>query len=165
WGHRLFNRPIFTAGFFKPNIYNGPLPRFKPQPDHIFGMIHKRRTARNRRIERQRTLMYQLKDPQVEDQFESSLADFHATFQRDAARAMGPTPPDHLRQLRAARREKVANKTRERKREARGEVLSATRRRSRLGFPAHVLARWAPAVRRANLLARRSASEVGYWGG
>jgi hypothetical protein len=43
-------------------------------------------------------------------------------------------------------------------------VLSATRRRSRLGFPAHVLARWAPAVRKANLLARRSASEVGYVG-
>jgi hypothetical protein len=63
---------------------------------------------------------------------------------------MRPTLPDLLRQLRAARGEKITNKTREREREARGEVLSATRRWSRLGFPAHVLARWVPAVFKAN---------------
>jgi hypothetical protein len=114
--------------------------------------------------------MYQFEDLRVENQFESSLAamggaqfehlfsgqqhraawsaptesclaDFRAAFQRDAARAMRPTPADLLRQLRAARREKIANKTHDREREARGEVLSATRRRACLGFPAHVLAR------------------------
>jgi hypothetical protein len=69
-----------------------------------------------------------------------------------------------VRQLKAARREKVANKTREREREARGEVLSATRDRSRLGFPAWVLARWTPEERKANLLARRSVGLVGYVG-
>jgi len=55
-----------------------------------------------------------------------------------------------------------ANKTREREREVRGEVLAATHRRSGLGFPAHVLARWASAVRRAKLLVRRSVSEAEY---
>jgi hypothetical protein len=69
-----------------------------------------------------------------------------------------------LAQLKAARREKVANKTREHERERRGEVLSATRRQSRLGFPAHVLARWDPEVRKANLIARRSVGVVGYVG-
>jgi hypothetical protein len=69
-----------------------------------------------------------------------------------------------LAQLKAARREKVANKTREHERQRRGEVLLATRRRSRLGFPAHVLARWDPEVRKAKLIARRSVGEVGYVG-
>jgi hypothetical protein len=66
--------------------------------------------------------------------------------------------------VKAARREKAANKLREREREARGEVLSATRHRSRLGFPASVLARWTPEARKANLLARRSVGLVGYVG-
>jgi len=90
--------------------------------------------------------------------------DIQAAFERDAARAIRPTPLDLVRQLKAARREKVTNKTREREREARGEVLSATRYRSRLGFPAPVLARWAPEERKANLLARRSVGLVGYVG-
>ena len=66
--------------------------------------------------------------------------------------------------MKAARREKVANETREHERQRRGEVLSATRRQSRLGFPAHVVARWDPEVRKAKLIARRSVGEVGYVG-
>ncbi len=154
-------------------------------------MIHKRRVARIRRVERQRALLSQLQDLRIEAQFEdrlaatgapfersfsgphlaawhspldASLAELQAAFERDATRATRPTPPKLLKQLKAARREKVANKTREREREARGEVLTATRQRSRLGFPAHVLARWSPEERKANLLARRSAGEVGYVG-
>jgi len=160
-------------------------------------MIHKRRVARARRIEFQRTLLSHLEDLQAEAKFESSLAaavtksddrrlrercfsgphlnawraplasrlaQIQAAFERDALRAVRPPPPELLRQLRAARREKVENKTRERARQASGEVLEATRRRARLGFPAHVLARWTPEVRRANLLARRSVGEVGYVG-
>ena len=179
----------------KPSIHNGPLPRLKPQPDHISGMIHKRRVARPRRVEVQRTLLSHLEDLQAEAQFESSLAaavtkddrqlercfsgpqfgawrahleshlaQVNEAFERDASRAMRPAPPELLRQLKAARREKVENKTRERARQASGEVLEATRRRARLGFPPHVLARWTPEVRRANLLARRSVGEVGYVG-
>jgi len=159
-------------------------------------MIHKRRVARARRIELQRTLFSHLEDLQAEAKFESRLAaavteddrrpieryfsgphfdawrapiasrleQLQAAFERDASRAVRPPPPELLRQLKAARREKVENKTRERAREASGEVLEATRRRARLGFPAHVLARWTPEVRRANLLARRSVGEVGYVG-
>jgi hypothetical protein len=154
-------------------------------------MIHKRRIARRRRIERQRTLISQIEDLQVEASFEGSLVakgarfenhfnglchnawrapiqscltEIQAAFDRDAARARRPTPPDLLAQLKVARREKIANKTREHERQMRGEVLSATRRQSRLGFPAHVLARWDPEVRKANLIARRSTGEVGYVG-
>jgi hypothetical protein len=154
-------------------------------------MLHKRRVARVRRVERQRALSSQLQDLRIEAQFEdelaatgaqftrsfsdpghaawhsplnASLAELQAAFERDTARAARPTSPGLLKQLKAARREKVANKTREREREARGEVLMSTRRRSRLGFPAHVLARWSPEERKANLLARRSVGVVGYVG-
>ena len=157
-------------------------------------MIHKRRAARNRRVELQRVLLSQIEDLQIEDNFEDSLAaqgggarfepcfsgqssaaawraplesnlgDIQAAYDRDAARAARPAPPELLAQLKAARREKVANKTRERERQMRGEVLSATRRQSRVGFPAHALARWDPEARKANLLARRSAGVVGYVG-
>ena len=154
-------------------------------------MIHKRRVARRRRIERQRAIFSGLQDLRVETGFEdllaakgahfkecfakphlaewraplvSSLAEIQEAFERDTARAARPTPPDLLAQLKAARREKVANKTRERERQRRGEVLLATRRQSRLGFPAHVLARWDPEVRKAKLIARRSVGEVGYVG-
>src|SRR5580692_5684668 len=114
----------------KPTIYYGPLPRLKPQPDHISGMIHKRRVARSRRIERQRVLLSQIEDLRVEGNFEgklaargaqfehcfsglhlsawqaplqSCLAELQAAFERDAARAARPTPPDLLDQLKAAR--------------------------------------------------------------
>ena len=155
-------------------------------------MILKRRKARVKRVDRQRLLHSLLQDLRHEAQFEDRLAaacgahftrsfsgphlaewnspldailaELEAAFERDAARARRPTPPELVKQLKAARREKVANKTREREREARGEVLTATRQRSRLGFPAHVLARWSPAERKANLLARRSVGEVGYVG-
>ncbi|KAH9057484.1 hypothetical protein EDB87DRAFT_1565130 [Lactarius vividus] len=191
WQHRLINRPIVTGALFKPSLHNGPLPRLKPQPDHISGMLHKRRVARVKRIKRQRVLFSQVEDLRIEAQFEDKLAKTGASFvrsfsapylaewrspldaslaklveafDRDTARSMRPTPPELVRQLKAARREKVANKTREREREARGEVLTATRARSRLGFPAHVLVRWSPEERKANLLARRSVGGVGYVG-
>jgi len=94
----------------------------------------------------------------------SSLTEIQAAYDRDTARAARSTPPELLAQLKAARREKVENKTRQKERQRRGEVLSATRRQSRLGFPAHVLARWDPEVRKAKLIARRSVGEVGYVG-
>lgn len=154
-------------------------------------MIYKRRKARRRRIERQRAIFSHITDFRIEAKFEdilaangahfedcfngsrlgewmaplkSSLADIQAAFDRDTARAARPAPPELLAQLKAARREKIANKTRERQRQMRGEVLSVTRRQSRLGFPAHVLARWSPEERKANLIARRSVGKVGYVG-
>jgi hypothetical protein len=175
----------------KPTIYNGPLPRLKPQPDHISGMLHKRRVARSRRVERQRALFSQIQELKVEEKFENSLAakgaqiercfsaphpatwqaplkssliKLQAAFERDSARAARPTPLALLSQLKAARREKIANKTRERERQLRGEVLTATRRQSRLGFPAHTLALWDPEERKANLVARHSTGKAGYVG-
>ena len=152
-------------------------------------MLHKRRLARSKRVERQRALFSQVQDLRLEAEFENqlelaedactfsgshfaawqapldaNLAKINTSFERDTARATRPTPPELVQQLKAARREKVANKTRERQREARGEVLMSTRRRSRLGFPAHVLVRWSPEERKANLIARRSVGEVGYVG-
>ena len=154
-------------------------------------MIYKRRVARRRRIDRQKDIISQIQDLGVEARFEESLAEkgahfensfngphlaewraplksslteIQVAFDRDTARAARPTPPELLAQLKAARREKVANKTRERERQMRGEVLTATRRQSRLGFPAHVLARWDPKLRKAKLIARRSVGEVGYVG-
>ena len=72
--------------------------------------------------------------------------------------------PELLSQLKAARREKVANKTRERERQMRGEVLSVTRRQSRLGFPTHTLTLWDPETRKAKLIARSTTGKVGYVG-
>ena len=46
----------------------------------------------------------------------------------------------------------------------RGEVLSATRRQSPLGFPTHTLTLWDPETRKAKLIARRTTGKVGYVG-
>jgi hypothetical protein len=48
---RLRARPIVT-GFFRPSLFNGPLPRLKPQPLHISMMIARRRRNREERGER-----------------------------------------------------------------------------------------------------------------
>ena len=71
--HRLLNRSIFSHSIISPTISNGPLPRLKPQPDHIFGMIYKRRKARTHRIEQQRGLLTQVQDLHIEGEFEDSL--------------------------------------------------------------------------------------------
>lgn len=42
------NRP-FVKGYFRPTLYNGPLPRLVPQPLHITGMINSRRKNRIKR--------------------------------------------------------------------------------------------------------------------
>ncbi|KAI0245592.1 hypothetical protein BJV78DRAFT_1261783 [Lactifluus subvellereus] len=129
---RLLSRPIVSATLFRPSMYNGPLPRLKPQPDHISGMIHNRRVARRPRIDRQRAPFSQDQDLRVEAQFEAGLAakgarfghlfsgphlaawrapldshlgELRAAFDRDAARATRPTPPDLVRQLKAAGRD------------------------------------------------------------
>ena len=138
-------------------------------------LIYKRRRARTQRIEQQRALLSQIQDLQIEGEFEDSLVnkggarfkncfsglspaawrvpidsrltEIQAAFNRDTARAARPTPLELLSQLKAARREKVANKTRERERQMRGEVLSTTRHQSRLGFPTHTVTLWDPETR------------------
>ena len=84
-----------------------------------------------------------------------------AALTRDEERAQRPFPPALVAQIKAARREKVANKTRELQRERAGLVLRRTLLRRAQGPPAHVLARMSDAQRRMDRAAR-SVSEVGY---
>ncbi|KAG5636405.1 hypothetical protein H0H81_008179 [Sphagnurus paluster] len=87
--------------------------------------------------------------------------DIRQTFKRDHQRAKEPYSKEMLDAIKAAKREKVTNKTRERERERRGEVLRRTILRMRKGPPAHVLAKMSPEQRQMDRTSR-SVSEVGY---
>lgn len=87
--------------------------------------------------------------------------EIQAALTRDEERAKRPFPPALIAQIKAARREKVANKTRELQRERAGLVIRRTLLRRAKGPPAHVLARMTEAERRMDRVAR-SVSEVGY---
>jgi hypothetical protein len=84
-----------------------------------------------------------------------------ATFQLDKERQCTPYPPELLDAIKQARREKIANKTRELDRERRGEILARTIDRRNQGPPAHVLTRMTREERRMDRVVR-SVSEVGY---
>ena len=92
------------------------------------------------------------------------MYDIRQTFRRDDARRKTPYPPELLHQIKAARREKVENKTREYQREARGEVIRRTILRRSKGPPAHIRAKMAPQERHWDRVSRSSVSEVGYVG-
>lgn len=87
----------------------------------------------------------------------------YAVLDRGSKRASTPYPPSLLRIIRRARAEKVENKTRERQRELRGEILPITLHRKRKGPPAHILARMTPKQKEMDKTVR-SVSEVGYVG-
>ena len=89
------------------------------------------------------------------------MREIDETFRRDQERANRPFPPELLEQVIDARRTKIRNKTREKERERRGEILKSTLRRQRKGPPAHILAKMSPKRRRMDKVAR-SLSEVGY---
>ena len=89
------------------------------------------------------------------------LREMDETFIRDQERANRPFPPELLEDIIEARRTKIRNKTREKERERRGEILKSTLRRQRKGPPAHILAKMSPERRRMDKVAR-SLSEVGY---
>ncbi|KAL0948238.1 hypothetical protein HGRIS_010838 [Hohenbuehelia grisea] len=190
WRNKLRNRPIMTGSFLRASLANKPLPRLRPQPIAISMMIRKRRAARERRSERQKTVNEWLEDMKLERYFEETLStitggEFHGvyaksnrewleplyqlrsgiqeTFDRDLARSETPIPPNLITAIKAARRERVANKTRERARERAGVTLPRTLRRQRKGPPAHVLCKMSPAQRRMDKVVR-SISEVGYIG-
>lgn len=59
-------------------------------------------------------------------------------------RAATPIPPALLEQIKQAKKEKIANKTREREKERSGLILPVTIRRALQGPPAHVLSRMTP---------------------
>lgn len=87
-----------------------------------------------------------------------------ATFARDSQRILTPFSPELLERIAAARRERAANKIREREREARGEELTSTIRRARKGPPAYMLHRMTVKQIRMDKVARSSVSESGYVG-
>lgn len=84
-----------------------------------------------------------------------------ATFDRGALRAKTPFPQSLLDQLKTARTERVLNKTRERRRELRGEITPSLLKKLRKGPPAHILSRMSPTRRLLDKVAR-SPSEVGF---
>ncbi|TFK39489.1 hypothetical protein BDQ12DRAFT_57975 [Crucibulum laeve] len=93
----------------------------------------------------------------------ATLTDIQASFDRDLARANTPYPPEMLAAIAAAKREKIVNKTRERERERRGEILRSTLRRKRQGPPAHILTKMTPEERAMDNVVR-TVSEGGYVG-
>ncbi|KAF8149379.1 hypothetical protein B0H34DRAFT_667715 [Crassisporium funariophilum] len=191
WQERLRNRPILTGGFLRPTIYNGPLPRMKPQPIAISGMIRTRMKARTVRLEKQSRMKEALDDLASERRFEMGLKqlvgeelsstfysdldayeqwtapikrvlqDMDKVYKNDHARSNRPYPPELLESIIEARREKIRNKTREKERERSGEILKTTLRRQQQGPPAHILAKMSPERRKMDKVAR-SLSEVGY---
>ncbi|KAI0926818.1 hypothetical protein AcV5_007506 [Taiwanofungus camphoratus] len=193
WQEKLRTRPILTGAYLRPSIFNGPLPQMKPLPLHVRSLIHKRRALRDKRQAEQVVLEQLRDDLYHEQRFEASLAhaakkqgekvhrifnpyytewdgplqqrldEIIQTYKCDVARLTRPYPPELLAAIKAARREKVANKTRERERERRGEVLRCTLRRRRRGPPAHVLATMTAKEKHMDKVAR-SVSEVGYVG-
>ncbi|KAF8334247.1 uncharacterized protein EI90DRAFT_2970660 [Cantharellus anzutake] len=90
-------------------------------------------------------------------QHEKSL---QASFELDTERASSKFSPELLERIKDARRNLINNKTRERERERRGEVLMATLRRMRQGPPPHVLTRMSEKDKREDKILR----EVGAGG-
>ncbi|TFK52819.1 hypothetical protein OE88DRAFT_1656428 [Heliocybe sulcata] len=188
---KLRRRPIMTGSFIRPSIFNRALPRLSPQPDHITGMIAQRKHSRAMRMEKaavyaeyqslmreegvfERLLQEETEryEQDFEPIFEGHMVDWRQPIQNavlamnesyrlDAEREASPYPPELVEMVRNARREKIANKTRERERERRGEVLACTVRRMRKGPPAHVAIKMTEEQKRLDK-ASRSPSEVGY---
>ncbi|KAJ7171821.1 hypothetical protein C8R43DRAFT_979553 [Mycena crocata] len=192
WQERLRSRPILTGAIVKPTLYNPPLPRMKRQPHAITRTIAARMEARERRFARFDELYEEMKDMKLEIEFEEHAVqlvgeegfervysgeaasewlrpfedarkDISALLDRDVARSQMPISPELREMARAARREKIANKTRERERERRGEILPRTLERARQGPPAHVLVHMTPEERHRDKVVR-GVGEVGYVG-
>ncbi|KAJ7320891.1 hypothetical protein DFH08DRAFT_1034772 [Mycena albidolilacea] len=183
WQARLRSRPNLTGTLVtEPTLCNPPLPRMKPQPPAISQIILTRMRTRIRRVARAEQLDQDMHDLRREAAFEDDVAraaggcffqrvysgdaqsewpraELEVLLARDIARPQMPVSSALAATLRAARREKVANKTQER----RGEILRCTVRRARQGPPAHVLVRMTAAELRADQIIR-GVGEAGYVG-
>ncbi|KAJ7067837.1 hypothetical protein C8F01DRAFT_1049494 [Mycena amicta] len=190
WQDRLKSRPILTGGIMKGTYFNPPLPRMKPQPTAISMMIQTRMRVRERRWARREQLLESLQTLAEEEKFEEGLLDMGEDFEpvfsaeaaklwrfpihqavdhlnvlnaRDIQRAETPISAELSRIILAARREKVANKTRERERERRGAIVKDTLKRKRQQPPPHLLSHMTPEERHKDRVAR-GVGEVGYVG-
>ncbi|KAF9072741.1 hypothetical protein BDP27DRAFT_1290070 [Rhodocollybia butyracea] len=192
WIQRMKNRPIVTGGLIHPTLYNPPLPRLRPQPMAISRIIAKRIKQRTRRFMRMEDLA-QMKDMVRREQdmerelleagvpFEpmyfgsdkqdswlqpinEASRDIYESVKRSAERNLRPFPESLLNLVREARRNKIANKTKERERERRGEILNRTRKRWRKNLTPHLLSTLSKEKIREELIVQRSVAEVGYVG-
>jgi hypothetical protein len=93
-----------------------------------------------------------------------TLSDIYKGLAKAQARVKMPYPPEMLARIKEARRQKIANKTRELERERRGEVLRRTIRRRNKGPPAPVLTLMSEREKHLDKISRSSVSEVGYVG-
>lgn len=74
WQQRLRTaRAILTGGYFRPSLFNRPLPRMRRQPIHVTMMIRKRRLGRERRGAKLKSLAYVREDLKLEKHFEEEL--------------------------------------------------------------------------------------------
>lgn len=73
WQERLRTRPILTGSWIRPSLANGPLPRMKPQPEHITMMIRRRRMAYERHQAKFVELGNTSEDLEFERAFENKL--------------------------------------------------------------------------------------------
>jgi hypothetical protein len=96
-----------------------------------------------------------------DEPFNAELKDITKKFAADDARATTPVSPELAKQLIAARRERIANKTRELERERRGEMTRRAQLRKRAQLPAHIRSVSDARKIRMDHIAR-SVSEVGY---
>ncbi|KAF7301222.1 hypothetical protein MIND_00687000 [Mycena indigotica] len=186
WQERLKSRPILTGGLMKATYFNPPLPRMKPQPMQISKIIMARKRVRDRRwalreqlidhsnliFEEQRFEQGLLGmgenfesvfDTQWQAPIKKSLDQLNTLNRRDIRRSETPVSPELEATLLAARREKIANKTRERARERAGEVLPITLERQRGRPPGHIFSRMTPKQKHRDRVLR-GVGEVGYVG-
>ncbi|KAJ7588051.1 hypothetical protein C8J56DRAFT_940790 [Mycena floridula] len=183
WRRRLRHRAILTGGFMYPTLYNGPMPRMKPQPRHVTGLRVNRLKTLERRVEKTQQLTALRDLGRLEQEFEravqrdsdwvssdwtmipeNSIKAIQQLFKQFARRASAPFPPALLDQVKQARREKIANKTKERTRERRGEILPVTLKRARQRPTAHVLSLMTEQQKKEDELMRQNVTEVGYLG-
>ncbi|KZV66842.1 hypothetical protein PENSPDRAFT_654551 [Peniophora sp. CONT] len=191
WRAHLANRPILTGAFMRPSFHNPVLPRLKPQPIHITGLIVSRLRARVKRLDQQTLLGAWKQDIQAEAFLEDRLLGkegaegkefgggkskewfspindklrlISKSFELDAQRRSAPVTPAMLAQVRAARSEKVRNKRSERERELRGEVTNRTVKQRRKGYPVGAMIGWSDEKKAEMLAVRRSVGVVGWHG-
>ncbi|KAJ4485582.1 hypothetical protein J3R30DRAFT_3654997 [Lentinula aciculospora] len=192
WQEQLKNRPIFTGGFVHPTAFHPPFPRMKPQPMAISRIIASRMKQRDRRflkmeeLTRMRDMIRKEQHMEQEiirearrtgDYFEpvyegkdwgaplaTASDDIYAKIKATAERNLRPFSPELLEKVRIARQNKIANKTKERERERRGEVLRITRKRWRKDLTPHLLSTMPDKQKKEELIVQRSIAEVGYVG-
>ncbi|KAJ3717316.1 hypothetical protein DFJ43DRAFT_1099789 [Lentinula guzmanii] len=192
WQKHLRNRPILTGGFVHPTPFHPPFPRMKPQPVAISRIIASRMKQRDRRFMKMEELT-QMRDMVRKEQYmEQAItrdarrtgAEFEPVFEGQdwssplvkasndifssvkatTERNLRPFSPELLEQVRRARQNKIANKTKERERERRGEILRSTRKRWRKGLTPHLLSTMSEEQKKKELIVLRSTAEVGYVG-